>query len=761
MPSRIGRYRIVARIGRGAMGVVYSAVDEVMGRQIALKVLMADLETEPETRARFYREAQAAARLLHPNIITVHDAGEEQGRSYIAMQLLQGAALAAYLKRPEAAPLERKLDLMVQVCEGLAAAHAHGIIHRDLKPNNLFVESDGLLKILDFGVARFTDSSMTAAGTMLGTPDYMSPEQARGAQVDARSDIFSAGAVFYFMLAGHKPFPGPDLPAVLHQLQHEEAAPLRGVPPDLTAIVTQAMAKDPERRPARVEQLLASLVRFRRQYQAETRRQVFSVRARFEEVENLVRSLDEAGAALGLKDIAPAEALHRLRESFPSFSNRATTVEPSSFERTAVNAVMEAVEAQRANLASLLETRQAHVATLQHGRRMLDSGDAVSALATFEAVLEACPGAARAGELAGTCRPLAREQEERAARINSLIDAAQSALQTHNWAAAAAHSHEVLTLEGGHPVAADLLREAERAIAQEQQRIAAIIQRLVDRASDAIGRRSFEEAEAALREAEGIQRDNPGIAAARQHLIEERAAAEAEARLRRRSAEEIRRARAVFRRGRYDEAVQQLRAFLELEPDAQEAAIELENLVTLNAAIAAAAETSRGHVKALLNTATGAARDGRLDEAILATREALGWDPASADASQMLDMLFRHQLEARLAQERTQMREQRSHECAPLVAAARDAFDRGYVAAALDAALAARRIAPDHPEIGPLIEKAQQELNSDDAHPFELASLPWPEAGPSPTKPAKGSEEGGMLDWAAHLFRGGLRRRKA
>jgi serine/threonine protein kinase len=202
LPAKIGRYRILDRVGRGAMGVVYSAHDDAMGRPVAVKVLMGDLESDPETRARFYREAQAAAGLLHPNIITIYDAGEDQGRSYIAMQLLEGWPLASYLKQPEALPIERKLDLMVQMCEGLAAAHGRGIVHRDLKPGNLFVQSDGLLKILDFGVARLQDSSMTATGAMLGTPDYMSPEQARGTQVDTRSDIFSAGAVFYFMLSG-------------------------------------------------------------------------------------------------------------------------------------------------------------------------------------------------------------------------------------------------------------------------------------------------------------------------------------------------------------------------------------------------------------------------------------------------------------------------------------------------------------------------------------------------------------------------------
>ena len=210
-PAQIGRFRIDGRIGSGAMGVVYSAHDEVMGRQVALKVLIADLESDPDTRARFYREALAAARVIHPNVITIFDAGEDDGRSFIAMQLLHGAPLARYLTSPDAGALERKIDLMIQMCEGLSAAHAHEVVHRDLKPSNLFVQMDGLLKILDFGVARLAGSNMTAAGTMLGTPDYMSPEQARGTQVSASSDIFSAGSVFYFMLAGHKPFKGPNL----------------------------------------------------------------------------------------------------------------------------------------------------------------------------------------------------------------------------------------------------------------------------------------------------------------------------------------------------------------------------------------------------------------------------------------------------------------------------------------------------------------------------------------------------------------------
>ena len=178
-PERIGRYRVLRCLGRGGGGVVYEARDEVMDRLVALKVLVQDFQSDADARARFQREAQAAARLVHPNIITIFDAGEDHGHSFIAMQLLEGRPLSEYMKLPEAEPLERKLDLMVQVCEGLTVAHGEGIVHRDLKPTNLFVQSDGLLKIYDFGVARLAESSMTAVGTMIGTPDYMSPEQAR------------------------------------------------------------------------------------------------------------------------------------------------------------------------------------------------------------------------------------------------------------------------------------------------------------------------------------------------------------------------------------------------------------------------------------------------------------------------------------------------------------------------------------------------------------------------------------------------------
>ena len=255
------------------MGVVYSGRDERTGRPVALKVMMTDLEGDKETRERFNREANVAGKMVHRNIINVYEVGEEDGRLYMVMELLEGETLNDYMKRVGNLPLEHALDLMMQVCEGLAIAHAHAIVHRDIKPGNLFVMRDGGLKILDFGVARLANSSMTASGFIVGTPDFMSPEQARGREIDQRSDVFSAGAVFYYMLSGVKPFSAPDLPAVLHRVNSENPPqlPPEQCPPGLWRILMKALAKQTSDRYADMGQLLADLVRFQQEFDSETR----------------------------------------------------------------------------------------------------------------------------------------------------------------------------------------------------------------------------------------------------------------------------------------------------------------------------------------------------------------------------------------------------------------------------------------------------------------------------------------------------------
>ena len=298
-PERIGHYRIVDRIGRGAMGVVYSARDERSGRAVALKVMMADLEGDRETRERFAREANVTGRMMHRNLISVYELAEEDGRLYMVMELLEGETLGDYMKRVGRLPLEHALDLMMQVCEGLAIAHAHAVVHRDLKPGNLFVLRDGGLKILDFGVARLANSSMTASGFIVGTPDFMSPEQARGKAIDRRSDVFSAGAVFYYMLSGVKPFSAPDLPAVLHRVNSEDPPPLdeQVCPAGLWRILMKALAKQAIDRYPDMGQLLADLVRFEQEFDTQTRVMAGLTRARAEEVAALVSTRDRLAGA--------------------------------------------------------------------------------------------------------------------------------------------------------------------------------------------------------------------------------------------------------------------------------------------------------------------------------------------------------------------------------------------------------------------------------------------------------------------------------
>jgi serine/threonine protein kinase len=347
LPERIGRYRVTDRIGRGAMGVVYSGRDERTGRAVALKVMMADLEGDAETRERFSREANVAGKMVHRNVINVYEMGEEDGRLYMVMELLDGETLGDYMKRVGQLPLEHALDLMMQVCEGLAIAHAHAIVHRDIKPGNLFVLRDGGLKILDFGVARLANSSMTASGFIVGTPDFMSPEQARGREIDQRSDVFSAGAVFYYMLSGTKPFTAPDLPAVLHKVNSVDPPPLPPdqCPPGLWRILMKALAKQSAARYADMGQLLADLVRFEQDFDNETRAMAAAARDLAIEVTTLARQR----AAQSGRPVAPFS--DALLDRYPVLEERgAEALGVVPFRRAALTAIREDLGRRRLEL---------------------------------------------------------------------------------------------------------------------------------------------------------------------------------------------------------------------------------------------------------------------------------------------------------------------------------------------------------------------------------------------------------------------------
>jgi serine/threonine-protein kinase len=246
------------------MGVVYRARDPILNRVVALKMLSAELGAEEELHQRFTREVEAAGRLNHPHIVTVYDMGQSEGQLYMAMELLEGEDLRALIERQAAIPLADKVRILMQIAQGLGYAHSRGVVHRDIKPANILVTSAGMVKILDFGLARVADrATITKKGVILGTPDYMSPEQAMGRAIDPRSDVFSAGAVFYEFLTLRKPFKGKTLHAVLYQIISEQPDPVLTLNPELPArlarVVHRMLEKDPERRYATMEELVNDL----------------------------------------------------------------------------------------------------------------------------------------------------------------------------------------------------------------------------------------------------------------------------------------------------------------------------------------------------------------------------------------------------------------------------------------------------------------------------------------------------------------------
>ena len=278
--TTLSHYSILSTLGEGGMGVVYLAEDQVLHRRVALKVLRPETVGDAGRKARFLQEARSAAALNHPRIATIYEANESNGTLFIAMELIEGRNLRAVLA--DALPLPRAVDLATQIAAGLAHAHANRVVHRDLKPENVMVTTDGQVKILDFGLAKVTTSAqdqtialfgaqsvtdaggqLTVQGQVMGTPAYMSPEQARGQQMDFRSDLFSFGSVLYEMCTGKPSFFGPSALDTLSAVLTSEPPPMShlttGVPPGLEDIVERCLAKNPAERYASTDDLVADL----------------------------------------------------------------------------------------------------------------------------------------------------------------------------------------------------------------------------------------------------------------------------------------------------------------------------------------------------------------------------------------------------------------------------------------------------------------------------------------------------------------------
>jgi eukaryotic-like serine/threonine-protein kinase len=260
-----GRYVIQDELGRGAMGVVYKAYDRLIGRHVALKTI--PLEVEESERAplveRLKKEANTAGALDHPNIVTVYDVGDEAGVFYFTMQYVEGTTLSTVREKKELWPIDKVYEIADQMCAAMAFAHQAGVIHRDLKPSNMMLTPKGLLKIMDFGIAKFGDSGLTKAGVILGTPSYLAPEQAAGRRIDARADVFSLGAIIYELFTTEKAFPGDSTTSIIYKVMNENPIPPRAIEPSLSPplndVIMKALAKDPSQRYQSAEELQEAL----------------------------------------------------------------------------------------------------------------------------------------------------------------------------------------------------------------------------------------------------------------------------------------------------------------------------------------------------------------------------------------------------------------------------------------------------------------------------------------------------------------------
>ena len=264
---RLGKYELHQLLGEGAMGIVWKSYDTVLRRYVALKLLSASFRKTKDMQERFLREARAAGAIQHANIVTVYDLGEAEGQLYIAMELVEGRDLSDMIALRDPLALERKLDITIEVLDGLHFAHQRGVIHRDVKPSNVRVMTDGRIKIMDFGIARLQKAESTGSGSIVGTPTYMAPEQITNGAITPATDVFSVGCMLYELLCYQRPFEAESVHGVLYQVLTTEPRPLRTVAPSIPAalerVVAKAMNKVPHERYESAGQMMSMLQQIR------------------------------------------------------------------------------------------------------------------------------------------------------------------------------------------------------------------------------------------------------------------------------------------------------------------------------------------------------------------------------------------------------------------------------------------------------------------------------------------------------------------
>jgi tetratricopeptide (TPR) repeat protein len=510
VPTSIGRYQIIRSLGEGGMGAVFLAEDPAIDRNVAIKLMRTGFD-DASLRERFAREAKSIGRLHHPNIVTIFDVGEHRGEPFIAMEYVEGQTLSHLIRHPESASILDRIGWIDGVCGGLSYAHRAGIIHRDIKPANIMVDADGVVKILDFGIARATSSSTThaatQAGTVLGTLNYMSPEQLSGKGVDSRTDIFSAGAVFYELLSGRMAFPGDIQTGVLHLILTTGPEPLSTVAPSLDAGLV-----------AIVDRCLARDVALRYQDLGAARQDLAMLRRKL-----------ESGLAQGEATVITP------RGGVPE-SRPARTPGPDT-------------------RAELLRLRKERIAEqLTEARAALEREE-------FTAALDACRQALIIDPEHDEVLAL-QEEVESAAETRAWLKQAQGDLDRGALTSAGMLADRVLGVRPSSPEALGIRRAVEEARRrlEEIERQARALQAALSQARAGMTSGRLDEAASAIQEALKIDPDNPEVVAVQAEvasLVEAKRRADADAR----AQQVVNRARERFASGDYEGALTMLRAY--------------------------------------------------------------------------------------------------------------------------------------------------------------------------------------------------------
>ncbi|MBV8049552.1 MAG: protein kinase [Acidobacteriaceae bacterium] len=545
--KKLGKYDVLDVIGRGGMGVIYKGQDPAIGRVVAIKMMTGAFVENPELLQRFYREAQSAGKLQHPNIVTIYDLGVQDSNPYLVMEFLSGESLESAIQARRSIPLEDKINIVIQVCNGLGYAHQRQIIHRDVKPANVMLLQDGGVKIVDFGIARVGNDGMTRPGQLLGSFQYMSPEQINGEAVDARSDLFSVGVLFYEFLTDTLPFQGKDTGDTLLKILHEPPPPLsrflKSCPPELEELIVRVLAKNREERYQAAEDLAFDLAHIQEELKRQRASEYLELAQTARSQGQLTRAKEQLLLVLKV-DRQNTQANALLKEVQREIQKQQSAIRARELQSEAENAAArgqlvealgyldEAVQLDPQNLeiSALRDSlREAKARAdkvhefLQRAERAQEAGDLDDAHQAVDAALGLDPSSTEVRALQAS---IAREiaEREKQAKLQKVMGDARQQISSRRFTAALQLLQQAESIDPSVPGIQELLRLA--ASGQQQERRRKELERLTSEIEEALNRDDYVSASAKADEGLRSYPDDRGLKKLRAVAEKQREAAE-------------------------------------------------------------------------------------------------------------------------------------------------------------------------------------------------------------------------------------------